>query len=203
MDRDEALSILGLEPSATVADAEAKYVELYNDLHLRLTNAPTPNLKKLYQRNLEELKEALRVVAGQDHGTRQQDLPSSTPVYQVERPSPAPSAAPSPRNEPPPVSAPAPAAAPAPRKGLHWGIMVGAAVLLVAGSIGGTQWYNRKAQEKAAAMEKARQDSLARAEAIAIAAAQAAADSMAYVASQAAAMDSSSFYAVDTNVVGP
>jgi RNA-directed DNA polymerase len=36
---------------------------LYNDYQIRLTNAPTASLKRMYQKNLQELKAAVEVLA--------------------------------------------------------------------------------------------------------------------------------------------
>jgi hypothetical protein len=49
-----------------------------------LTNAPTPNLKKLYQKNLQELNEALEMVLQGGSGEILKDLPSSTPIYGID-----------------------------------------------------------------------------------------------------------------------
>ena len=75
------MQLLGLPDKATDDEVRAKYGEVYNDYQLRLTNAPTPNLKKLYQKNLEELNDALQVILGGGAGTVMRDLPSSAPVY--------------------------------------------------------------------------------------------------------------------------
>lgn len=48
--RIEYLEILNLDESATINEIEARFNELYSDFQIRLTNAPTPNLKKLYQK---------------------------------------------------------------------------------------------------------------------------------------------------------
>jgi hypothetical protein len=63
---------------------KAKYQELFNDYQLRLTNAPTPNLKKLYQKNLQELNEALEALTGGMSGVFKDDLPSSAPTYNAQ-----------------------------------------------------------------------------------------------------------------------
>lgn len=80
MDRQTALDTFGLEDTATTDEVEARFGELYNDLQLRITNAPTPALKALYQRNLEELKEAKRVLSGAQRALHN-DLPLSQPHY--------------------------------------------------------------------------------------------------------------------------
>jgi flagellar basal body-associated protein FliL len=58
---------------------------LFNEYQIRLTNAPTPNLKKIYQSNLQELNTAFAVLQGNTAGVAQ-DLPSASPTYrQVEQ----------------------------------------------------------------------------------------------------------------------
>ncbi|MCF8364988.1 MAG: hypothetical protein K9H16_04360 [Bacteroidales bacterium] len=80
MQKDEALQLLNLKDNATSEEIVAKYNEQYSDYQVRLTNAPTPNLKKLYQKNLQELEEAKSVlISGTDTDTS--ELVSKTPVY--------------------------------------------------------------------------------------------------------------------------
>lgn len=81
MTKEEASTLLGLPDNASEAEIKKKYGELYNDFQIRLTNAPTPNLKKLYQKNLQELNEGLSVLLGTAAQGVMQDLPSSTPTY--------------------------------------------------------------------------------------------------------------------------
>ena len=81
--KQEAADLLGLMPDASEAEVRSKYNEMYNDYQLRLTNAPTPNLKKLYQKNLQELNDAFSVfLGGASPGNT--DLPSSEPVFTAE-----------------------------------------------------------------------------------------------------------------------
>ena len=42
----------------TRQEVRKRYQKLYNDFQIRLTNAPTPALKKMYQRNMQDLKVA-------------------------------------------------------------------------------------------------------------------------------------------------
>lgn len=84
MERDEALQLLGLPANATEEQVRKAYGEVYNDYQLRLTNAPTPNLKKLYQKNLEETNQALSVLLGQGASGVLKDLPSSSPTFSAE-----------------------------------------------------------------------------------------------------------------------
>jgi hypothetical protein len=39
-----------------------RYQKLYNDFQVRLTNAPTPALKKMYQKNIQDLRTACDVL---------------------------------------------------------------------------------------------------------------------------------------------
>ncbi|MEE8146090.1 MAG: hypothetical protein V3T24_00680, partial [Longimicrobiales bacterium] len=72
----------------------ARFQELHSEYQVRLTNAPTPNLKKLYQQKLQELDEAAALLGGEAGGDDHQDLPAAEPVYDagaVHRPNAAPS----------------------------------------------------------------------------------------------------------------
>jgi len=40
-----------------------RYQKLYNDFQIRLTNAPTPSLKKMYQKNIQDLRAAAEALA--------------------------------------------------------------------------------------------------------------------------------------------
>jgi hypothetical protein len=84
MNKQEAIQLLAVAENASNDDIKAKYAELYNEYQIRLTNAPTPNLKKLYQKNLQELNEALTfLLEGKTSGVIN-DLPSSSPVFESE-----------------------------------------------------------------------------------------------------------------------
>lgn len=78
MNIQDAYHVLGIPENSSSDDIQSKYNELYNDYQIRLTNAPTPNLKKLYQKNLEELNDALSALRSD---AVQSDLPSSGPVF--------------------------------------------------------------------------------------------------------------------------
>lgn len=79
--RIEYLEIFNLEATASNELIAARYNELYSDFQIRLTNAPTPNLKKLYQKNLLELEEAYAQLTGNAESLQlKTDLPSSKPV---------------------------------------------------------------------------------------------------------------------------
>lgn len=73
----KALAVLTLEPGASAETIEKRFNELYSDMQIRLTNAPTPNLKKLYQKNLQELEDAFAFLTV---GAKvSNDLPSARP----------------------------------------------------------------------------------------------------------------------------
>lgn len=59
----EAAEILGVAPGAPAHEVRKKYQKIYNDLQIRLTNAPTASLKRMYQKNLQSLKAAAEVIS--------------------------------------------------------------------------------------------------------------------------------------------
>lgn len=59
----EAAELIGLWPGSPPDEVRKRYQKLYNDFQIRLTNAPTPALKKMYQRNMQDLKTACEVIA--------------------------------------------------------------------------------------------------------------------------------------------
>lgn len=81
MTRDEALNILAVSEGTSTEEIIKKFAELQNDYQLRLTNAPTPNLKKLYQKNIAELNEAKAMLLG-GAAAPATDLPSAEPSFQ-------------------------------------------------------------------------------------------------------------------------
>lgn len=133
MTKSEASALLGVAEEATLADVRRRYQALHNDYQIRLTNAPTPALKKTYQQKLQELSDASDVLfpgfaAGETGG----DLPSAEPVI-VEPAARRPSVPPRPPsrgfNAEAPVPAPPPVSTGLPRSTLLAGI---AAVVLAA-----------------------------------------------------------------------
>lgn len=79
--RNEYLEILNLDSQATDQQIEERFNELFSDFQIRLTNAPTPNLKKLYQKNLQELEDAYaHLISSGKITSKETDLPSSKPV---------------------------------------------------------------------------------------------------------------------------
>jgi hypothetical protein len=54
----QACEVLGVLPGAPCQEVRRRYQAIYNDYQVRLTNAPTPALKRLYQRHLQEARAA-------------------------------------------------------------------------------------------------------------------------------------------------
>jgi hypothetical protein len=63
MDPAEAAEILGLWPGSPPEEVRKRYQKMYNDFQIRLTNAPTPSLKKMYQKNILDLRAAAEALA--------------------------------------------------------------------------------------------------------------------------------------------
>jgi hypothetical protein len=63
MDQAEAAEILGLWPGSPPEEVRKRYQKMYNDFQIRLTNAPTPSLKKMYQKNIQDLRAAAEALA--------------------------------------------------------------------------------------------------------------------------------------------
>jgi Inner membrane component of T3SS, cytoplasmic domain len=59
----QASELLGVPPGATAAEVRRQYQKLHNDLHVRMSNTPSPSLKRMYQKNLQELKTACELLA--------------------------------------------------------------------------------------------------------------------------------------------
>jgi predicted component of type VI protein secretion system len=59
----QAADLLGVAPGAPAAEVRRQYQKLHNDLQVRMTNTPSPSLKRMYQKNLQELKLACEVLA--------------------------------------------------------------------------------------------------------------------------------------------
>lgn len=62
MTREDAAALLGLWPGSPPDDVRRQYQKIYNDLQVRLTNAPAPSLKRMYQKNIQDLKTAAEVL---------------------------------------------------------------------------------------------------------------------------------------------
>ncbi|MFD2202051.1 formylglycine-generating enzyme family protein [Shivajiella indica] len=79
MNEQKALELLDLEPSASSSEIRRAYQEIYNELQIRLTNAPTEHQKELYRKRLAAVEEAYLFLGGE----REEDLselPSMGPV---------------------------------------------------------------------------------------------------------------------------
>jgi predicted component of type VI protein secretion system len=63
MNPAEAAEMLGLWPGSPPDEVRKRYQKLYNDFQIRLTNAPTPSLKKMYQKNIQDLRAAAEALA--------------------------------------------------------------------------------------------------------------------------------------------
>jgi len=63
MSRAQAAEVLGLSGEPSAADVRRQYQKLHNDLHVRMSTTPSPSLRRMYQKNLQELKEACELLA--------------------------------------------------------------------------------------------------------------------------------------------
>ncbi len=148
MNSSDAYIILGLNEGASPQEIEGKFQEIYSDYQIRLSNAPTPNLKKLYQKNLQELEEAYTLLTGGVNSSS--DLPSSTPQLDVKRntiaPPPSPAA--------PKIAAKQPSTASAPissgdsKKGMVYGGLIALVGLGLAVLFGLLYFQGKEEQEQ-------------------------------------------------------
>lgn len=159
MQRADAAAILNISPTASSEEAVRAYRDLVTEYQSRLTNAPTPTLKNLYQARLRELEEAKEAFVGAAAGDGTSDLPTDQPSLaqpDVRGEPPAPPTPPKPPSTttgqfkaqptgpvvPPPPPPPRveprvpPAAEPlAPRK-TNWALYGGIAAAVVVGALG-------------------------------------------------------------------
>jgi predicted component of type VI protein secretion system len=63
MTEAEAAEILGLWPGSPPDEVVRRYQKLFNDFQIRITNAPTPALKKMYQKNIQDLRTAADIIS--------------------------------------------------------------------------------------------------------------------------------------------
>src|SRR4029450_635988 len=77
MTKTDAVALLNLNADYSDADVVRQFQELYNEYQIRVANAPTPTLKKTYQKNLEELLAASTLLA--PAATSLLTLPGSEP----------------------------------------------------------------------------------------------------------------------------
>jgi predicted component of type VI protein secretion system len=63
MSVEQAAELLGVAPDAPAAEVRRQYHRLHNDLQVKITKTPSPSLRRMYQKNLQELKTACEVLA--------------------------------------------------------------------------------------------------------------------------------------------
>jgi hypothetical protein len=81
MTRTDAAALLGVSEDISPGDLRRRYETLHTDYQIRLTNAPTPALKKTYQQKLQELGAAADILhPGFSSGTTGGDLPATEPM---------------------------------------------------------------------------------------------------------------------------
>ena len=78
MTRADAAAILQIPPTASAEEARRAYQELFTEHQVRLTNAPTPALRNLYQARLREIDEARDAMLAQESAD-DTDLPLAEP----------------------------------------------------------------------------------------------------------------------------
>ncbi|EKB51119.1 energy transducer TonB [Cecembia lonarensis] len=79
MTEQKALELLDLEPGASASEIRRAYQEIYNELQIRLTNAPTEHQKELYRKRLAAVEEAYLFLGGESEEDLS-ELPSMGPV---------------------------------------------------------------------------------------------------------------------------
>ncbi len=79
MNRADAAAILNIDLAASPEETRRAYQELFTEHQFRLTNAPTPGLKSLYQSRLRELDEARDILLAQEATDATLDLPTDQP----------------------------------------------------------------------------------------------------------------------------
>lgn len=62
MTEEIAGNLLGLPAGASVTEGRRRYQQMFNDYQVRVTNAPTAALRRMYQRNLSELRQAFETL---------------------------------------------------------------------------------------------------------------------------------------------
>jgi hypothetical protein len=79
MTHEKALELLELEEGASAQEIRSAYQELFNELNIRLTNAPTDHQKQLYTRRLQDIEKAYLLLGGMSQDDIN-ELPSISPV---------------------------------------------------------------------------------------------------------------------------
>jgi pSer/pThr/pTyr-binding forkhead associated (FHA) protein len=62
MTLEEAEALLGIGADAPPEEIRQQYRRIYNDLQIRLTRAPSTSVRRMYQKNLQDLKTACEVL---------------------------------------------------------------------------------------------------------------------------------------------
>ncbi len=78
--RDGALALLELPAGASREQIQKRYQELYSDFQVRLTNAPTADLKKKYTQKLAELRDAFELLVPPASPSVIGHLPAAEPI---------------------------------------------------------------------------------------------------------------------------
>lgn len=78
--RKEAMELLQVGPLTEAAEIRRQYQKLYSDYNIRITNAPTPKLKQMYEAKLEDLRTALQILCPDPSADYQLDFPAIEPV---------------------------------------------------------------------------------------------------------------------------
>ncbi len=79
MTREAAEALLGCQRDAARAEVRRQFQALHTDTHIRLTNAPTPTLRRTYQKALQDLRDACELLAPGE-ADRNIDLPANEPA---------------------------------------------------------------------------------------------------------------------------
>lgn len=79
MNEQKAFELLDLEPGASASEIRRAYQEIYNELQIRLTNAPIEHQKELYRKRLTAVEEAYLFLGGESEEDLS-ELPSMGPV---------------------------------------------------------------------------------------------------------------------------
>lgn len=86
MTKEESLELFDLPADASDEQIIEKFREMYSDYMLRLTNAPSPNLKKIYNQNIEKLEKAFKILCPDAEADSTQFLPTDKPMLDTVTP---------------------------------------------------------------------------------------------------------------------
>ncbi len=73
----EAYELLDLPEGSDIQQVRTKFAEQYEEYRMQIDNAPTPNLRQRYEKNLALREEAFHLITGGNSLDDSQDLPSS------------------------------------------------------------------------------------------------------------------------------